>query len=48
MIKVVVSGNEGKTTVLSGEMVMELVGSPEEEFKLNTTIPEPHIITYYS
>ena len=48
-INVVVSEKEGNTAALSGELIMESVGSPEEEFKLNTPVPSPHIIcSYYS
>ena len=39
-------GNGGKNTPLSGEIIMELVGSPEEEFKLNAPVPAPHIIPF--
>ena len=41
--KVVVSEKEGNTTALSGEVIMESVGSPEEEVKFNTTVPAPHL-----
>ena len=43
--KLVVSENEGNTAALSGEVIMDSVGSPEEEFKLNTAVPAPHILT---
>ena len=41
--KVVVSENEGNTAYLSGEVIMDSVGSPEEEVKLNTPIPATHL-----
>ena len=44
--KDVVLEKEGNTPVLSGEVIMESVGSPEEEVKLNTPVPITHIITY--
>ena len=44
-IKVVVSKKERNTTYLFIEVMMESVGSTEEEFKLNTPVPAPHIIT---
>ena len=47
-IKVAVSEKEGNTTDLSEEVIMESVGSPEEEFKWNTPVPEPHIIPFSS
>ena len=37
---------EVNTAALYGELIMESVGSPEEEVKLNTPVPIPHIITY--
>ena len=40
----VVSGKEAKTTAIYGERIMELVGSPKEEVKLNTPVPDPYII----
>ena len=46
--KFVVSEKEGKPPALSGEVIMESVVSLEEEFKLNTPVPVPHIITYSS
>ena len=39
------SEKEGNTLVLSGERILELVGSPEEEVQLNTPVPAPHIIS---
>ena len=39
---------EGNTPYLSGKIIMESVGSPEEEVKLNTPVPAPHIITFSS
>ena len=44
MIKVVMSEMEGNTAALSGEGVMESVGSPKEEVNLNTPVPAPYII----
>ena len=44
--KVVVSEKEINTPDLSGEVIMESFESPEEEFKLNTRVPAPHIIPY--
>ena len=44
--KCFLSEKEGNTTALSGEVTMESVGSPEEEVKLNTPVPTPHIITF--
>ena len=44
---VVVSEKEVNTTDLSGERMMESVKSTKEEVKLNTPVPEPHIITFY-
>ena len=41
--KVVVSEKEGNTAALSGEVVMESVGGPEEEVKSNTPVPAPHL-----
>ena len=38
------SEKEGNTPALYGEGIMESVVSPEEEFKLNTPVPLPHII----
>ena len=48
-IKVVVSEKWGITPYLSGEGIMESVGIPEEEVKLNIPVTAPHIITssYY-
>ena len=43
-IKVVMLEKEGNIIALSGEVIMESVGSPEEEVKLNIPIPAPHII----
>ena len=43
VIKVVSSEKEGNTPALSGEEIMESVGSPEEEVKLNTPVPAPHL-----
>ena len=37
--KVVVSEKDGNTVDLSGELIMESVGNPEEEVKLNTPVP---------
>ena len=34
---------EGNTAALSGDLIMESVGSPEEEVKLNTPVPATHI-----
>ena len=45
--KVVVSEKEGNVPDLSGEGIMESVGSPEEEVKLITPVPAPHIIPSY-
>ena len=45
--KVVVLENEGNTAALSGEVIMESVGSPEAEIKLNTPIHAPHTIPSY-
>ena len=42
------SEKEGNTPALSGEVIMESFGSPEEEVKLNTHVPVPHIIPSYS
>ena len=39
--------NEGNTAALSRERIMESIGSPEEEVKLNTPLPAPHIIPFY-
>ena len=38
-----VSENEGNTADLSGEVIMESVGSTEEEVKLNTSVPVPNL-----
>ena len=38
---------EENTTDLSGEVIMESVRIPEEEVKLNTDVPTPHIIPFY-
>ena len=38
------SEKEVNTPALSGEGIMDSVGSPEEEVKLNTPVPSPHII----
>ena len=46
--KVAVSKKEGNTTALSIEKIMESFGIPEEEIKLNTPVPELHIIPYSS
>ena len=43
--KVSVSEKEGNNPDLSGEEIVESVRSPEEEDKLNTPVPAPHIIT---
>ena len=40
--KVVVSENEGNAAALSGELIIESVGSSEEEVKLNKHIPQPY------
>ena len=45
-IKIVVSEKEGNTAALSGEVIMESVGSTEEEVKFNNPLPEPYIIYY--
>ena len=37
---------EGNNVALSGERIMESVGSYEEEVKLNTPVPAPHIIPF--
>ena len=42
--KVVVSEKEGNIVAFYGEVIMESVGSPEEEVKFNTLVPAPHII----
>ena len=42
------SEKEGNTTALSGEVLMESVGSPEEEFKLNTPVHLSLISPSYS
>ena len=42
--KVVVSEKEGNTVAFSGEVIMESVGSPKAEIKLNTPISAPHTI----
>ena len=34
---------EGNNAALSGEVIMESVGSPEEEFKFNTPVPVTHL-----
>ena len=39
-----VSENEVNTSALSGDVIMESVGSPEDEGKFNTPVPEHHII----
>ena len=39
---------EGSAPYLSGEGIMESVGSPEEEVNFNTPLSAPHTITYYS
>ena len=39
---------EARKVPFSGEVIMESVGSPEEEIKLNTLLPIPHIIPYFS
>ena len=46
--KVVTSEEEGNTPALSGGEIIEPVGSPEEEGKLNTHVPAPHIINFSS
>ena len=47
--KVVVSEKDVNTAALSGELIMESVGSPEEEVKFNTPVSAPFIIpSYYS
>ena len=46
--KVGMSEKEENTPALSGEVIMESFGSPEEEIKLNTPVPELHIIPYSS
>ena len=38
---------EGNTAALSGEVIMESVGSPEEEVNFNTPASAPHI-THFS
>ena len=45
--KVVVSEKEGNNPYLFGEVIIESVVSPEEESKMNTPVPAPHIIQYY-
>ena len=40
---VVLFKNELNITYLSGEVSMESVGSPEEEVKMNSYVPAPHI-----
>ena len=47
MRKKLTSEKEGNIPDLSAEVIMESVGSPEEEVKFNTPVPAPHIITYY-
>ena len=37
------SEKEGNTTALSEEVIMDSVGSLEEEVKLNTAVPAPHL-----
>ena len=37
-----------KKAVSYGEKIMESVRSPEEKVNLNTPIPAPHIIPFYS
>ena len=34
---------EGNTAALSGERIMDSVGSPEEEVNLNNPVPAPHL-----
>ena len=43
---VFLSENTGNAAALSGERIMESVGSPEEEVRLNTYVLAPNIITY--
>ena len=40
---VFMSENEGNAADLSGEVILESVGSPEEEVKFNTPISAPHL-----
>ena len=40
---VFMSENEGNAADLSGEVILESVGSPEEEVKFNTPISSPHL-----
>ena len=42
------SEKEGNIAALSGEVIMESVGSPEEEVKFNTLVPAPYITLSYS
>ena len=42
-----VSEKDKNTAALYGELILESVGSPQEEVKLNTTVPAPYIIPYY-
>ena len=46
--KVFVLKKEGNAPDLYGERIMESVGSPEEESKLNTPVSAPHTIPYSS
>ena len=46
--KYLISEKEGNTTYLSGEVIMESFGSPEEEVQQNTHVTEPHFIPYSS
>ena len=46
--KFFMSEKEGNTAALSGEVIMESVGSHEEEFNLNTPVTEPCIVNFSS
>ena len=46
--KFVMSEKEEKTTALYREIIMESVGIPEEEVKLNTPVTEPYIVSFSS
>ena len=46
--KGIMSEKEGNIPALSGEGIVDPVGSPEEEGNLDTPVPEPHTITSYS
>ena len=46
--KVVALQKEGNIAALSGDVIMDSVGSPEEEVKLNNPVPSDHIIPFSS